>query len=449
MNRRRFLANTLVASGALAFPHIRRISAKELGADRINTAYIGVGGHGRYAALGNPKENTVAFCDIDDAFAAKVYQQAPDVPRFRDFRKLFDALGSQIQAVNIATPDHTHFPIAMEALQRGYHVYLEKPMAHSIAEIRMLQAAAIKYDRVTQLGIQGRSMAGLLVLKEWLDTGVIGKVIDVHLWTDRPKPRDFHTYETDAPAQAIPETLDWDLWLGPTRQRNYNEIYTPAKWRGWWDFGSGPLGDIGAHMWDVVEYSLQIGYPKTVTAENPRDSEVGTPRWCKVDYFFDADPGQLAPAVHWYSGERDGKPHLPLNLPYWPANQEIETRAAMYFVGTEGAIYFPSMRAESAPTILPDSRWKEFRRNLPPPTLPRQKGGHHTEFFNAIRENRKANADFSYGGPLNESVLIGNLALRTGRTIHWDAENMEAVGVPEADKYIQSPEPRKGWEYRL
>lgn len=449
MNRRSFIQTSLLASGALAAPYISRLSAQELAKDKVRVAYVGVGGHGRNAALSNRQEHTVAFCDVDDRRAGRTYAAQPDVPRFRDFRKLFDRFGDQIDAVNIATPDHTHFPIAMEALQRGYHVYLEKPMAHSIEEIRTLRLAANYYGRTTQLGVQGHSAAGLRVLKEWLDAGVIGPVIDVHFWTDRPKERDYHSFESDAPAEPVPGTLDWDLWLGPARSRPYNSVYVPTSWRGWWDFGNGPLGDIGAHMWDVAEYCLELGLPKTVTAVNPRPSDVGTPRWCKVDYFYERKNKQPPVTVHWYSGLRGGQTHRPASLPYLPEGQTLDDEAGMYFVGQRGAIYYPEMRAQTRPSVLPDALWQDFRSQVPERSLARVRGSHHAEFFNAIREGRKANADFDYGAPLNEGVLVGNLALRTGKTIHWDAQNMRATGVPEADRYIRSPEPREGWRYTL
>ncbi len=450
IDRRQFLKNSIAAgSAATLAPYISQLSARESANSKVNIAYIGVGGHGHKAAVGYRSENTVGFCDVDDAFAAKTYKELPDVPRFRDFRKMFDKLGKGIDAVSIATPDHTHYPIAMEAMQRGYHVYLEKPMAHSIDEMRTLAKAAKKYGVVSQLGVQGHSFEALRILKEWIDSGVIGDVLDVHLWTDRPNIRDYHLFEEDAPAEPIPDTLDWDLFLGPARYRPYNSIYTPVKWRGWWDFGGGPLGDIGAHMWDVVEFCLGLGKPHTITAKTPRLSKVGTPRWIAVDYFHHAKPGKVPTTVHWYSGERLGAHHIPAKLPYLPEGFELKTSDAMYWIGKKGAIYIPGMRVNGAPRILPDALWNDFRSNLPPKTLPRIKGNHYTEFFDSIRNHRPANANFDYGALINESVLLGNLAVRTGKTIHWDDANMKALGVPEADQYIYSPEPRKGWDYKL
>ncbi len=362
---------------------------------------------------------------------------------------MFDTLGKGIDAVGITTPDHTHYPICMEAMQRGYHVYLEKPMAHTIEQIRTLRAAAKKYGVTTQLGVHGHSFAGLRVLKEWLEAGVIGDVSKIHLWTDRPRIRDFHSFEGDAPEEAIPDGVDWDLWLGPARYRPFNNIYLPSSWRGWWDFGNGPLGDIGAHMWDVLEFCFELGAPDRVSGINPRMSEVGTPRWCKVDYFYPAKKSRGPISVQWYSGEKDGQPHFPENLPYWPEGDKLREAAGMYLVGSEGAIYYPDMRAESAPVVLPMERWKDFKNERPAKTLPRIKGSHYTEFFNAIREGRPANANFEYGAPLNEGVLLGNLALKTGKTILWDEVNMKAIGVPEADRFIRSSEPRVGWKYSL
>ncbi len=430
-------------------PYISRLGAKESTANRINVAYIAVGGYGKYAAQGNLNHNTVAYCDVDEAYAAETYKLRPEVPRFRDFRKMFDKLGSGIDAVSIATPDHTHYPIAMEAMRRGYHVYLQKPMAHTISQVRTLTKAAEKYEVVTQLGVQGHSLEGLRLLKEWLDAGVIGNVLDVHLWTDRPKSRDYHSYEQDAPAQKVPDTLDWDLFLGPARNRPYNRTYHPVSWRGWWDFGNGPIGDIGVHLFDNLEYCLNLGPPEYVSAQSPRVSKVGTPRWIKVDYFYPARDGRMPIAVHWYSGERNGEQHTPAKLPYWPDGLEYRKDSGMYIVGEHGAIYIGDQRVSSVPRVYPNSLWQDFRKRLPQQTLERPVGSHYDQFFNAIRDHREANCNFAYAGPLSEGVLVGNLAVKTRKTIHWDSKNMRAIGVKEADEFIYSQEPRKGWEYVL
>lgn len=449
MNRRTFLGNSLASAAALSIPNIRTMAAPIAANDRISMAYIGVGGYGANGVRSNSSEHRCAFCDVDNAFASKIYDKYSKVPRFRDFRKMFDALGSKIDAVSISTPDHTHFPIAMEAMQRGYHVYLEKPMAHNISQIRTLRAAARKYDVKTQLGTQGRSGEGIRLIKEWLESGVIGQVKDVYFWTNRPLERDLHKYEADAPGQAVPNTLDWDLFLGPARERPYNKIYTPTSWRGWWDFGNGPLGDIGAHMWDVAEYCLEIGLPKTVSAQHDRDSEFGTPPWIQVDYLYESKVQESPVTIHWNSGSRNGKTNFPSGLPYWPDDVKKKDVAGMYFVGEHGGIYVPFMRVEMRPSIFPEKLWKDFRQNLPDKKIQRIKGGHYKEFFNALREGRQPNAAFEKSSVLSESLLVGNLAVRTGKTIHWDAENAKAIGVPEADRYIQGPTPREGWKYTL
>jgi len=454
MKRRTFIQSSLGMGTMLGMPLTSLLKAAEEAnripeADRLNVAYIGVGGHGAQAVRSNQMERTAAFCDVDDRSAEETYSLFPEVPRFRDFRVMFDKLGKGIDAVSICTPDHTHFPIAMEAMRRGYPIYLEKPMAHTISQIRTLRAAAAKYKVTTQLGIQGHSHNALRLLKEWLDAGVIGPVSNVHLWTDRPMDRDYHGFEADAPAEPVPDGLDWDLWLGPARHRPYNPVYLPMSWRGWWDFGNGPLGDIGAHMWDVLEFCLNLGAPAKVTAVNPRMSQVGTPRWCTVDYSYPARQGRGPVTVHWQSGLKDGQPHMPADLPFLPEGKELHKGAAIYLVGKEGAIYISAMRVQAIPEVFPRERWLDFKAALPPRTLPRLRGSHHEDFFNAIREGRKAGAGFDYGAPLNEGVLVGNLALLTGKTIHWDSENMKATGVPEADPFIHAPEPRDGWKYAL
>ena len=434
----------LGAAGALAFPAIVR--ARDGGAtanDRINLAFIGVGGKGEEPALGLGAQNYVAFCDVDPTRAAKAYLQFPSVPQFEDFRVMFDQLGKQIDAVVISTPDHAHYTAGMLAMAHGKHIYLEKPLAPTIWETRQLHAMAKKSRVVTQMGIQGHALTGLRVLKEWLDAGAIGDVSEVYLWTDRLNLQRWSGLQTDAPAEPRPEGFPWELWLSGRRPRGFSSRYVPQAWRSWWDFGSGAIGDIAVHMMDVVEYTLGVGFPTRVTDESPHRGGPTVPRWSDTIYEYPARGSRPAVKLHWSNGHKGEV----LNKPAVPG-LSVETVAGVEsgiaFVGTRGTILVPDMRATSRPQIFPVELEKEFVAHLPPATLPRPKGGHFDDWFRAIKEGGKAGADFDYSAPLTEAVLLGTLAQRTGRPIIWDRSKMSALDVPEADALLK-PELAPAW----
>lgn len=436
----------LGAAGALAFPAIVR--AREGGPsanDRINLAFIGVGGKGEEPALGLGAQNYVAFCDVDPNRAAKAYQQFPSVPQFKDFRVMFDQLGKQIDAVIISTPDHAHYTAGMLAMAHGKHIYLEKPLAPTIWETRQLHAMAKKSGVVTQMGIQGHALTGLRVLKEWLDAGVIGDISDVYLWTDRLNLQRWSPLQVDAPAEPMPDGFPWELWLSGRRPRAFSSRYVPQAWRSWWDFGSGAIGDIAVHMMDVIEYTLAVGFPSRVTDESPHRGGPTVPRWSNTLYEFPARGSRPAVKLHWSNGHLEGE--VQLNKPTVPglsAEKVAGVESGIAYVGTRGTVLMPDMRATSRPQIFPVELEKEFLAHLPPVTLPRPKGGHFDDWFRAIKEGGKAGADFDYSAPLTEAVLLGTLAQRTGRPIVWDRAKMSALDVPEADAFLK-PELAPEW----
>ena len=266
-NRRTFIKSSAAAgAGFIIVPrHVLGGPGYISPSDKLNIAMVGVGGRGRsHVKALKDTENIVAMCDVDDERAAESYEQFPDVPKYKDFRKMFDAMANQIDAVTVATPDHTHAVIALPAMQMGKHVYVEKPLTHNIAEARMLTEAAKKYKVVTQMGNQGSSGEGIRQVKEWIDAGLIGQVKTVHAWTNRPVwPQGIPTPTEKVP---VPNTLDWDLWQGPAKQRSYNPAYLPFNWRGWWEYGTGALGDIACHIIDVVHYALELPYPVAAEA---------------------------------------------------------------------------------------------------------------------------------------------------------------------------------------
>ena len=250
MNRRSFVKSTAIATSAFALP---RFSIAEPGkTKKINVAVVGVAGMGGYALGEAAKENLVAMCDVDDARAANAFKRFPNVPRFKDFRSMLDKLGKDIDAVSISTPDHTHFAAAMAAMERGKHVFIQKPLAHNIWQVRTLRKAARHYKVITQMGNQGHTFTGMRRIKEWVDAGVVGDVREVITWTNRPNPPWFVPPSSFPPVTGpAPTTLDWDLWQGPVQSQDYSADYVPVKWRGWWKYGCGALGDIGCHTFDA------------------------------------------------------------------------------------------------------------------------------------------------------------------------------------------------------
>jgi predicted dehydrogenase len=407
--------------------------------DPMRLAFVGVGGQGGLNLRNLVGHHFVAFADVDDAFAAPVYQEFSNVPHYRDYRELIDRHHKDLDGVLVCTPDHSHHPISVAAMEAGLNVFVEKPMATTIAECRSMEAAARRHKVVTQLGVQGHSMGALRVLKEWLDAGAIGKVRTVHLWTDRMQPARYVVTPGLPPEEPVPETLDWPLWLASRPARPFSSLYVPNRWRNWWDLGTGPLGDIGAHMFDVVEYALEVGFPDLVEAEVPSISPHFFPPWTRARWDFPARGARPAVAVHWCNGTKDGAFVRPASVPHLPPEVIAEATNGIAFVGDDATAFIPDMRASSAPRIFPPEREADVLANRPPATLPRPKGSHFDDWFTAIREGREAGANFSYGAPLTEVVLLGVLAQRTGQPIRWDRAAMRTRDNPAADAHVRPP----------
>jgi len=265
--RRAFIKSSALAAGALALPRVSIASSGGSPNGRINIAVVGAGGMGGYAVEQAATENFVAICDVDDARAAEAYDAHPKVPRFKDFRVMLDKMGKEIDAVAISTPDHTHFAVAMAAMELGKHVFVQKPLAHNIWQLRTLRKAARHYNVITQMGNQGHTFEGMRRIKEWVDAGIVGDVSEVITWTDRPNDPWFIPPERFPPDTATPPaSLDWDLWQGPVDRRQYSQAYVPVRWRGWWAYGCGSLGDIGCHTFDAPFWVLDLGSPTKVEA---------------------------------------------------------------------------------------------------------------------------------------------------------------------------------------
>jgi predicted dehydrogenase len=441
--RREFLAHgALAAAGAsLAGCACGPQFGSKLGArhdEKLNVAFIGAGGRAVENIDGMKTENIVAFCDVDDERAAKSYAKYPDARRYKDYRKMLE-VETFVDAVVVTVPDHSHAIAAIAAMRHGKHVYCEKPLAHSIYEARKMRDVARETGVVTQMGQQGHGMEGTRRAVEVIRSGAIGEVHEIHVWTDRPagwwpqgEPR-----PTDTP--PVPETLDWDLWLGPAPWRPYNPVYVPFKWRGRWDFGTGPIGDMGVHNLDPAYWALDPGLPISAeVVDSDKKTNDCPPLWSILKIEFPAKEKRGPVTLYFY----DGKKLPPAEL----FMGEGMTDNGSLIIGKKGTLYTRTWHGGESPAdmflLLPR---KEFTGYVPPaPTIPRVRE-HHDEFIAACKGKAKTLSPFSYASALTESLLVGQLALRTGRKIEWDAARMRAKGFPEADKYIH-PEFRKDWE---
>ena len=438
--RRSFLATSAAAS---TLPLFSIGAPGESANDKINMAVVGAGGMGGYAMGESRKQNLVAICDIDENRAAKAFQQNPDATRFKDFRQMLADKGEEIDAVCISTPDHTHFPIAMACIQAGKHIFVQKPLAHNIWQLRTLAKAARKHKVITQMGNQGHTFPGMRRIKEWVDAGMVGEVTEVITWTNRPNPPWFvPPPEFPPPAEDVPAHLDWDLWQGPAAERPYSSHYVPVKWRGWWDYGCGGLGDIGCHTLDAPFWTLGLGLPTKVEIDRKEPPGEGfIPMSSVVTYHFPARGDKPPVVMKWFERGYDvPKPKR------WDADKPLPGQGGMYMEGSENTLFHAGMRPNS-PQFTPNERFNELKPELAKiERLPEVGNGPIDELFRAIKGGPAPGSNFDYATELTEVVLLGALAQRTGKTIEWDAENMKVKGQPELDTLIKEPV-RDGWSY--
>lgn len=442
-SRRQFLGTSTAAAAASTLPNFSIAQSGKT--SKINVAVVGVGGMGGYAVGEAANENLVALCDVDEARGEKAFKKHADVPRFKDFRVMMDKMGDDIDAVAISTPDHTHFAPAMDAMERGKHVFIQKPLAHNIWQCRTLQKAAEKYGVVTQMGNQGHTFDGMLRIKEWVDAGVVGDVTEVITWTNRPNPPWFIPPETFPPAkQPVPANLDWDLWQGPVSDKAFNEAYAPVRWRGWWDYGCGALGDIGCHTFDAPFWVLGLGMPTKVEVERVEPLNNGfIPMGSVVTYHFPARGDKPPVTMKWFEKGYDvPKPKR------WNEAEALPAGGGMYMEGTKDTLFHADMRPTS-PRLTPGDRFNDMKSVLKEiPRMENQgKGGPIKEWFRAIKgEGPPPGSNFEYAAPLTEVVLLGAMAQRLGEAIEWDHENMTVKGRPELDAWIKEST-REGWSY--
>lgn len=426
ISRRSFAATA--GSSALAFCFL---PSHVFGAnERLNVAAIGVGGKGATdvtdaAAAGC---NIVALCDVDDERAAETYAKFPDARRYKDFRVMLEKQ-RDIDAVIVSTPDHTHAVAAVMAMKLGKHVYCQKPLAHSIYEARVMAQVAAETGVATQMGNQAHAGEPIRRAVEAVRAGIIGRVREAHVWSNRPIwPQGIgRPVET----QSVPATLDWNLWLGPAPERPYHSAYVPFNWRGWWDFGTGALGDMGCHVMDMAWWALKLGQPTSIEAVSEGATSESLPKSSVITYEFPARGEQPPVKLVWYDG---GK--LPPDELF--AGDDIEINGTI-LVGDKGTMHFHRSRAKWV--IKPASVLDGFQE--PPRTIPRVKN-EDEEWVAACKGGPAALSNFSVSGPFTECVLLGNLAIRAGKKLRWNGEEMRAANAPEVDCFIRR-EYRKGW----
>ncbi len=467
-NRREFLKQTgAYAAGGL---WLAGSGAKALGYaanEKLNVACIGVGGKGHSDMQGaagrrgggrNSKvpvtydgENIFACCDVDDRSLQTALDEFPKAKRYNDYRRLFDEIGKSIDAVTVSTPDHSHAPAAMAALRLGKHVYCQKPLTHSILEARTLTETAARMKVATQMGNQGHSGANTRRIVEIVRSGAIGPVKEVHAWTNRP----IWPQGKDRPqgSDPVPDYLKWDLWLGPAPARPFvankvikgeagkkdreEQIYHPFAWRGWWDFGTGALGDMACHILDASFWALDLKYPTAVevVGGEPHKPDNG-PQWEVLRYSFPERGGMPALQLTWYDGGK--KPPAELF-----EGEKIEQGGSI-LIGEKGKLYVPHDYGGKH-VFLPKEKFADYKN--PPETIVRVPGAdHYKDWTRACKDpSNPACSDFSYSGPLTEMVLLGVVAFRTNQKIEWDGPNMKALNCSAAEEYIR-PSYRKGWE---
>ena len=430
IDRRTFIKGA--AAGGLSFVFLRdsRTAFGFEANEKLNIAIIGCGGKGRGNLNSVSSQNIVALCDTNDKETAKSAEEFPGAKVYADFRRMLDEMDRQIDAVVVSTPDHTHAVAAVRAMKMGKHVYCEKPLTYSIYEARVMRETARKYRVATQMGNQGTANHGLREAVEVVRSGALGDVYEAHVWTDRPIWPQGIERPTETP--PTPDNLHWDLWLGPAPERPYHSAYQPFRWRGWIDFGTGALGDMGCHNVNMAFMGLDMRNPLSVEAEVHGLTKESYPTSSIVSYLFGERGGMRSLRFKWYDGGLKPSAEKALGRDL-PDNGFI-------IIGDKGRLFSGDAYGGSY-ILLPQEKFADFKK--PEPTLPRSPG-HHTEWIEACKGGKPAMSNFEYAVPLTETILLGNLAILTGEPIYWDAENMRAINCPKADRLINRPY-RKGW----
>ncbi len=423
-DRRRFLKTSAAGSLAVGFGvwSSRSLAESKSPHEKLNIACVGTANQARFSIGGLASQNLVAFTDVDERSLGQAAQDFPAAKMYHDFRKMLEQ--SDIDAVMVATPDHIHAPATLAAIKLGKHVYCEKPLTHTVHEARQVAKAAAEMKVATQMGTQIHAEPNYRRVVEILQSGVIGKVKEVHTWAGRAWSAVGRPTETP----AVPDYLHWDLYLGPAAERPYSPAYHPSNWRKYWAFGGGNLADMACHHMDLPFWALKLRHPRSIAAEGPPVDPEGCPSGLKVTYQYAADGEQPATTLTWYDGDR-----IPAKI------LDIPTEGGgNIFVGEKGLL-----RADYGSwKLYPESDFVGYQP--PAPTIPNSIG-HHNEWIAACKGGAPALCNFGYAGPLTEAVLLGDVAYRSGKPLAWDAAAFRITNHPDAEKWL-SKEYRRGWE---
>ncbi|MEM1247815.1 MAG: Gfo/Idh/MocA family oxidoreductase [Acidobacteriota bacterium] len=437
MNRRRFLTTAAASTAGLTIVprHVLGGAGYQAPSDTLNIAGIGAGGKGNSDINGCAGENIAVLCDIDFQRARRTVNQFPDAKRYTDYRRMLDAEDG-IDAVIVSTPDHTHAMIALDAMQRGKHVFCQKPLTRTLEECRRMMAVAEQSGVVTQMGNQGHAGTGTRQIREWVESGILGTVERIEYWTNRPVWPQAMDRPTDA--HNVPAHVDWELWLGPVQHRPYHpDYYHPFNWRGWWDFGTGALGDIACHAMDAAFWTFDLGTPTEVVAETTRLYEEAAPAASRIEYKFPAKGNRGPITVIWRDGELKPPRHPLFDGDDWPT-----MRSGQILVGDKGLLIADMYG--NRPKLYPQELQDKITAEPPAAKYPRTEGV-YKEWTEACKGNGTTGSDFpGHAGPLTEMVLLGNLAVRTGEIVRWQPDKMTAGS--EAMDALIGYDYREGWK---
>ena len=426
ISRRRFLHQTAITgvAGGVGLM-ISPAYAQARGANgKLNIGCVGVGGRGAANVGGVLSENIVALCDVDTRSLAQWDKDLPKAKRYRDFRRMLER--KDLDAVVVSTPDHMHAHPSVHAMRAGKHCYCEKPLAHSVWEIRMMIEAARKHKLATQMGTQIHAGDNYRRVVELVQAGAIGPVTECHVWIGGSYPP--MNRPTDRP--PVPKHLDWDLWVGPAPMRPYHPAYAPFKWRNWWDFGSGMLGDFGCHYQDLAFWALKLRHPLTVHATGPKAHPEVALTGLTVTYKHPAR-GKLPPVtLTWYDGPARPTLFKEKKIPQWGA--------AVLFIGSKGMLISDYGKHQ----LLPEDKFKGFQ---PPRPFIAKSIGHHSEWIDACKTGSPTTCNFDYSGTLAEAIALGNASHRCGERLEWDWKALKATNTPKAARFIRRKY-RKGWD---
>jgi len=435
--RRSFLKTVAAAAGAAPL-FLPRAARAQAASDRLNIAFVGTGGMGgaHVNEMGDLGQACTCYCDVDSSRWGDIAKRFPDARAYQDYRKMLDDNHDKIDGVMVGTPDHHHYPATIMAMKYGLNVYTQKPLTQTVWEARQLTRAAAKFKVVTQMGNQGHGGEGWRIVYEWVRNGLIGDVIEVHTWTNRPIwPQGLERPQGEDP---VPDNLDWDIWLGPAPKRPYKEgVYHPAKWRGWIDFGAGALGDMACHTMDGIFWALEPGYPiaiepivvNGITKECYPNSSI-------VKWEFGPKYWRPAFTAYWYEGGL--KPRRPQNL---EPDRELPFTGNL-FIGTKASLMVAGDYGDDMTTI-PESLLGQVGKLKQ--LLPRSVG-HYREWVEAIKGENVTVSDFSYAAPMTETILLGNIAIIVGERIEYDGPGMRITNIPEANRLL-SKAYGKGWDF--